>query len=109
MTRIAKTIQGLIVASTLLGIALLFEIYAVVPLEVFEIVSIGWVCFVIDCFLTFIRPNASFCIGLILSILGLSASLPQSTHWEFIQEGQLVPSAIFITGSIMQGIIVVLS
>lgn len=109
MTRTAKTIQALILASTLLGIALLFEIYAIVPPFVFEIVSVGWVCFAFDSLLTFVRPTASFCLGLILSVLGLSASLPQSTHWEFIQEGLVVPSAIFIAGSIMQGMIVVLS
>ena len=109
MIRTARVIQALIIASTLLGIALLFEIHSVVPPFVYEIVSIGWICFAVDSFLTFVKPTTSFCVGLVLSLLGLSASLPQSTHWEFIQEGLIVPSAIFIAGSIMEVMIVMLS
>jgi len=102
-------IQALILASTLLGICLLVEINSLVPPFVFDIVSVGWVCFVIDSVLTFVEPTASFCLGLILSVLGLGASLPQSTHWQFIEEGLFVPSAIFIAGSIMEMAIVVLA
>ena len=86
----------------------MYEIHSVVPSVVFEIVTVGWACFAVDSLLTFVKPTASFCAGLVLSVLGLSASLPQSTHWEFIEEGLVVPSAIFIAGSLMEIMIVIL-
>ena len=101
-----KAIQALIVASSVLGIALLIEINSAVPQEVFDFIAFGWALFVVDSLLTFVRPTISYYLGLILSVLGLSASLPQSAHWAFIENGQLIPSAIFVAGSIFQVLII---
>jgi len=108
MTRITAAIQLLILASTVLGMALLYEISPLVPTFVFDFVAFGWALFVVDSILTFVRPVTAYYLGLVLAILGLGASLPQSTHWSFIQNGLLVPSAIFVTGSVMEVLIVVL-
>ncbi len=107
-TRTGRLIQALIIACSLLGAALLVEIHMLVPTFVFDFISAGWVCFVLDSILTFVRPRASYYFGLLLSGLGLAASLPQGTHWSFIEDGMVVPSAIFISGSLMQGAIIVL-
>ena len=103
-----RAIQALIVASSVLGIALLYEINSVVPPDVFDFVALGWALFVVDSALTFVRPVISYYFGLVLAVLALSASLPQSAHWSFIENGLLVPSAIFVTGSAFQVLIIVL-
>ena len=108
LTWTARAIQVLIVGSVLLGVALLFEINSLVPWFVFDFIALGWALFVVDSVLTFVRPALSYYFGLVLAVLALSASLPQSAHWAFIEEGLLIPSAIFITGSVMQVLIVIL-
>jgi hypothetical protein len=107
VTRTARAIQALIIASALLGVALLWEIHSIVPPEVFDIIAFGWVLFVIDSALTFLRPRVSYYVGLVLALLALGASLPQSAHWAFIQNGLLVPSVIFVSGSVVQVLIIV--
>lgn len=108
MVQTGKAIQALIVASTILGVGLLIEINSVVPPEVFDFIALGWALFVVDSLLTFVRPTISYYLGLILAVLGLSASLPQSAHWAFIENGLLIPSAIFVTGSAFQVLIIAL-
>lgn len=87
---------------------MLLEINSVVPADVFDFVSVGWALFVVDSALTFLKPVASYYLGLVLALLALSASLPQSAHWAFIENGLLIPTAIFVVGSVMQVLIVVL-
>ncbi|MGP8125576.1 MAG: hypothetical protein ACLQEQ_06900 [Nitrososphaerales archaeon] len=108
MVQTGKAIQVLIVASSFLGVALLIEINSVVPSDVFDFVAVGWALFVVDGVLTFVRPVISYYLGLVLAVLALSASLPQSAHWAFIENGLLIPSAIFVTGSAFQVLIIVL-
>ena len=108
MQRYAAAIQALILASSVLGVALLYEISPLVPAFVFDFVAVGWALFVLDSILTFIRPVVSYYFGFVLAVLALGASLPQSAHWSFIQNGLLVPSLIFLTGSAMQIAIIVL-
>ncbi len=108
MVQTGRAIQVLIVASSFLGVALLIEINSVVPPDVFDFVAVGWALFVVDGVLTFVRPVISYYLGLVLAVLALSASLPQSAHWAFIENGLLIPSAIFVTGSAFQVLIIVL-
>ena len=108
MPRSTSAIQVLIIASAILGVALLWEIRSMVPANVLEIVTVGWILFVVDSALTFLKPTPSYYFGLVLAVLALSSSLPQSAHWAFIENGVLVPSAIFIAGSAMQVLIIVL-
>jgi hypothetical protein len=107
VTRTARAIQVLIIASTLLGVALLWEIHSMVPPEVFDTIAFGWILFVIDSALTFLKPGVSYYIGLVLALLALGASLPQSAHWAFIQNGLLVPSVIFVSGSVVQVLVII--
>ena len=108
MTRTTRTIQVLILAAAILGVGLLWEIYPLLPSMVFDSIFVGWALFVVDGALTFARPRISYYLGLVLSVLGLSASLPQSAHWAFIENGQLIQSAIFLAGSTVEVLIIVL-
>jgi hypothetical protein len=103
-----RIIQGLVLFSTALGVLFLVQVYGVLPAEVFDFVGIGWVLFVIDSILTFTNPTVSYYMAFVLAILTLISSLPESTHYAFIENGVLLPSATFILGSLAQFALVVL-
>jgi hypothetical protein len=99
MSSMGRAIQAVIVFSTLLGVVFLWQVDGLVPPPVFDFVATGWVLFVIDCALTFVKPRASYALGLVLALLALATSLPESAHYAFIQEGAVLPAAIFLTGT----------
>ena len=103
-----RSIQAVILFSAALGVLFLWQAAGLLPGFVFDFIAFGWVLFVVDSALTFVRPRISYLLAFVLAILALSASLPQSAHWAFIQEGDLVPAAIFITGSIAQILLLIL-
>lgn len=109
MARLERTIQALILFSTALGVLLLYEIYALLPAAAFDFVAAGWVLFVFDSVLTFIRQRIAFYLAFVLALLGLSTSLPQSAHYAFIASGDLVPAAIFVIGSALMILIAILA
>lgn len=74
----------------------------------FEFVAFGWVLFIVDAALTFVRPRASYALALVLAILALVSSLPQSAHWAFIANGDLLPAATFLAGSAVQVVLAIL-
>jgi len=94
--------------STLLGVVFLWQAADLLPGFVFDFIAFGWVLFVLDSLLTFVRPKVSYYLAFVLGILALSASLPQSAHWAFVQEGDLVPAGIFIAGAIAQVLLLIL-
>jgi hypothetical protein len=108
MPETGRLVQGLIIFSTLLGIAFLWEVYGLVPAAVFDFVTLGEVLFVIDSILTFIRPTVSYYFGAVLAALALASSLPQSVHYTLIQSGMVVQAATFIVGTVAQVLIIVL-
>ncbi len=108
MSKSGRVIQSLILLSTLLGGFFLWEVNGLLPSLVFDFLAFGWVLFLLDSVLTFVRPVASFYLGLVLAILALSSSLPQSAHYALIENGQLVPAATFVIGSAAQVLIIAL-
>ncbi len=108
MTRTGKAIQASVFLSVILGILFLVQAYNVVPSFVFEFVAVGWVLFVIDGVLTFLRPRESYALALVLAILALGSSLPQSSHWAFIGNGDILPAFTFLAGSVVQVVLIIL-
>ncbi len=108
VTKTGRAIQSLIIFSTLLGILFLWQVYGVLPSIAFDLLAVGWGLFVVDSALTFVRPKIAYYLGLVLAILALATSLPQSTHYSFIQNGVLLPSATFVAGTAAQVLIIVL-
>lgn len=108
MRRLERAIQGFIVFSALLGALFLWEAEGLLPAMVFDIILVGWVLFVVDGFLTFVRPVASYYLGMALAVLGLATSLPQPEHYTFFQDGQVAAASIFTLGSAAEFAIVVL-
>jgi hypothetical protein len=101
-----RAIQLLIIFSTLLGIAFLWVANGVLPGAVFDFIAIGEAAFAIDSVLTFARPVWSYYLGLVLAVLALTVSLPQSAHYALIETGQVVQASIFIVGSAAQALII---
>lgn len=94
--------------STLLGLLFLVQAYSVLPPEALTFVVVGWVFFAVDSVLTFFRPKASYYLAFVLAGLALGSSLPQTAHYAFIANGELLPSTTFILGSVAQILLLVL-
>jgi hypothetical protein len=107
LSDVGRAIQGLVIFSVILGVLFLAQAYTLVPTFVLEIVGTGWALFVVDAALTFVRPRISYALALVLSILGLTSSLPQSSHWAFIVNGDLLPAFTFLLGSAVEVAIVI--
>ncbi|MDA4125156.1 MAG: hypothetical protein OK438_06910 [Thaumarchaeota archaeon] len=103
-----RVIQALIIFSALLGLAFLWIANGVLPGAVFDFIAVGWALFVVDSALTFIRPVASYYLGLVLAVLALASSLPQSAHYALIENGQVLQATVFILGSAAQVLIILL-
>ena len=84
------------------------QAYSAVPSFVFEFVAVGWVLFVADAALTFVRPRVAYVLALALAVLALASSLPQSSHWAFVANGDVLPAATFLAGSAVQVALIVL-
>jgi hypothetical protein len=99
--------QALILFSTLLGVVFLWQAYPLLPSDAFYFVTFGWVLFVIDSALTFLRPVVSYYLGLVLAVLALSETLSQPAHFAIVSSGNLLASATIILGSMAEVLLVV--
>ena len=102
VVRLGKAIQASVFLSIILGVLFLVQAYSALPSFVFQVVAVGWVLFVVDGALTFLRPVISYVLAFILAILALGSSLPQSTHWAFVANGDMLPAFTFLAGSAVQ-------
>lgn len=105
---IPKAIQALIIFSVILGVLFLVQAYTLVPPSVFDFVAAGWALFVVDSVLTFVKPRLSYYLAFVLALLALASSLPQTTHYAFIESGDILPAATFLLGSVAQVLLVIL-
>lgn len=101
-----RAIQGLVLFSTALGVLFLAQVYGTLPSLVFDFVAVGLALFVVDSILTFVAPWASYVLAFALAVSALASSLPQSSHYAFLANGQLVPSATFLFGSAAQVLLI---
>jgi len=104
---VQKIIQGLIIFSALLGVAFLWQAYPLLPSEVFGILAFGWFLFVVDSVLTFVRPLASYVLGLILALIALSQTLSQPEHYAIVESGNLPATLTLVLGSAAQALLIV--
>jgi hypothetical protein len=108
MGALTRAIQGLILFSTLLGVFFLWQVYPLLPTDVFVFVATGWVLFVVDSVLTFLRPRVSYYLGLVLAVLALGATLSQPEHYALVEGGNLAATATIVLGSIAQALLITL-
>jgi uncharacterized membrane protein YesL len=78
------------------------------PRDVFDILTFGWLLFVVDSTLTFIRPKVAYYFGLVLAVIALGETLSQPAHYALVESGALPASITLILGSLAQALLIVL-
>ena len=106
MVAVGKLIQALIVFSAVLGVFFLWEARPLLPPDVFDILTFGWLLFVVDSFLTFVRPRISYYLGLVLAVAALSETLAQPEHYALIENGNVPATVILVLGSVVQALLI---
>jgi hypothetical protein len=106
MSLVPRAIQGLILFSTLLGVAFLWQAQPLLPAEVFYILTFGWALFVVDSILTFIRPRASYILGLVLAAIAFTETVSQPEHYALVENGNLPATLTLISGSVAQALLI---
>src|SRR5947199_2053957 len=94
----------LIYASIMVGVALVAQLYSLVPTLLFYSVLAGWIAYLIIGLGVALHKDAAYYMSLVLAVLTLAVSLPQQEHYSF---GVSVASLTFVAGSMLQvGVIV---
>ena len=106
MVAAGKLIQGLIIFSAVLGVFFLWQAQPLLPPDVFGILTFGWLLFVVDGVLTFVRPNVSYYLGLVLAVVALSETLTQPEHYSLVENGNVPATAILVLGSAAQALLI---
>ena len=104
----ARLIQALIVFSALLGVPFLIQVYPLLPPIGFDFVALGWVLFVADSALTFVKPRLSFYLGFVLALAALVASFSEPSHYSILTGGNLLAASTIILGDIAEVLLLVL-
>lgn len=108
MSWVTRPIQGLILFSTALGVLFLWEAYPLLPAIAFDVVALGWVLFLTDSVLTFVRPTVSYYLGLVLALIALGETLSQQAHYALIESGNVTATATLVVGSAAEAILIIL-
>ena len=108
MSILTRAIQGLILFATAFGVPFLYEVYPVLPSFVFDSVAAGWVLFIVDSALTFVRPRASYYLGLVLAVLAFAATVSQPQHFALIASGNLPATVTIVVGSAVELLLIAL-
>jgi hypothetical protein len=106
MMSAARVIQGLIIFSAILGVFFLWQAQPLLPSDVFDILTFGWLLFVVDSILTFVRPKVSYYLGLVLAIIALSETLTQPEHYALVENGNVPATIILVLGSVTQALLI---
>ena len=93
--------------STLLGVVFLWQVYPLLPTIAFNFVAVGWVLFIVDSALTFLRPKASYYLGLVLAVLALGETLSQPEHYALVGSGNLLAAVTIVLGSLALVLLIV--
>ena len=106
MSALTRAIQGLILFATLFGVAFLYEVHPVLRSFVFYSVAFGWVLFVVDSALTFVRPKASYYLGLVLSVVAFGITWSQPAHFQLMANGNVPATITIFVGSAVELLII---
>ena len=89
----------LIYASIIIGVALIVQLYSLVPSWLFYSVLAGWIAYLITGLAAALHKSAAYPLSLVLAVLTLAVSLPQPEHYMF---GFSFASLTFIAGAVLQ-------
>jgi hypothetical protein len=103
-----REIQGLVIFSTILGILFLWLAYPLLPPLGFYFVAFGWVLFMVDSSLTFIRPRISYYLAFVLAMLALFETVSRPEHLSILLGSNFLASATLVLGSTAQALLLIL-
>ena len=105
MVSLRRAVNLLIYLSVAMGVALLPQLYPLVPSWLFYSVFIGWLAYVVVAVLAASGRKVAYPLAFVLAVLTLAVSLPQPEHYSF---GASLASATFLIGSVLQIALLVL-
>ena len=108
MSSLPKAILGTIYFATLFGVPFLYEVHPVLPPAVFYSVAFGEALFVVDSALTFVRPRASYYLGLVLAVIAFAATVSQPEHYQLVASGDIPATATIFVGLATEVLLIVL-
>jgi hypothetical protein len=108
MASAARAIQGLILFSAALGVFFLWQAQPLLPPDIFYILTFGWLLFVLDSVLTFVRPKVSYYFGLVLGVVALVETLSQPEHYALVENGNVPATIILVLGSLAQALLIIM-
>jgi hypothetical protein len=104
VARLERAIAWLVYASVVLGLLFLYVLYgtAGIPSFLFPSILAGEVIWVVCAVAISRRVKWAPYMAVVLAVITLSVSLPQPTHYDFAETGQVVAFLIFTGGSVLQ-------
>jgi hypothetical protein len=106
--RLERAIAWLVYSSVVLGVLFLYVLYETpgIPSFLFPSILVGELIWLVCAIAISRRARWAPYMGLILAIITLGVSLPQPTHYDFAQAGQLIDFLIFAGGSVLQFVLI---
>jgi len=108
VAQLRRAIDLLIYLSVALGLALLPQLYVLVPAWLFYSVLVGWFAYLLVAIGVAMDHELAYPLAFVLSILTLTVSLPQPEHYSFASEGMWLATFTFALGSVLQVALLVL-
>ena len=104
MPNLEKTIAWLVYASVVLGVLFLYVLYGTpgIPGFLFPSILAGEVIWILCAVAISRRVRWAPYMAVVLALITLGVSLPQPTHYNFAESGQIVAFLIFTGGSVLQ-------
>jgi len=100
---IRRVARYLVYSSVVIGLALLLQLYSLVPTWLFYMVLVGWVVYLVVAIAVARERELAYPSALVMSILTLVVSLPQPEHYSLFAQGLTLAALTFIVGSAVQG------
>ena len=108
VAQLRRAIDLLVYLSVVLGLALLPQLYVLVPVWLFYSVLVGWFAYLLVAIGVAMDHELAYPLAFVLSMLTLAVSLPQPAHYSFASEGMWLATFTFALGSVLQIALLVL-
>jgi hypothetical protein len=104
VTRLERAIAWLVYSSVVLGVLFLYVLHGTpgVPGFLFPSILVGEIVWIICAVAIYRGARWAPYMAVVLALITLAVSLPQPTHYDFAESGQIVAFLIFTGGSVLQ-------
>lgn len=92
----------MVYASVVIGLALLIQLFSLVPNWLFYTILVGWIVYLVVAIEAARGHETAYPSALVLSILTLVVSFPQPEHYSLATQGFTLAALTFIIGSAIQ-------